>query len=128
MQRNYECFLETTADNVINKQIFIFDGGVVRDESRTEYYVMGILAIRKNGNLNMWGGITYSRGHVLADMFGFSTASGEIYDLFSLYAAAPYEDLANNINGTLDITEIANGYDPNNEAFSNYYIQFYRRY
>lgn len=40
----------------------------------------------------MWAGISYSKDHVNRDMVGIDFMFGKVYDLYSLYASAPYED------------------------------------
>lgn len=76
----------------------------------------------------MWGGISYSLSHTLSDMFGFESKTGKSYDLFSLYASAPFQDIDPNINSTNDVIILANSFDAVHSDGKHYYIQYYRRY
>ncbi len=87
----------------------IFYGGYVRDGFDTMYF--GFLSylsddgttVATDGLLNIWGGLGFSTSHASRDMIGFSSGFGYLYDLYSLYTAAPYNDTATNINGTMSI-------------------------
>ena len=59
-------------------------------------------AVATTSTLNLWAGVDFSNSHSSRDMIGFSSGYGYIYDLYSLYGSAPYNDTANNINGTMD--------------------------
>lgn len=61
-------------------------------------------------------------------MFGFESKTGKSYDLYSLYASAPFQDIDPNINSTYDVTIMANSYDAIYSNETNYYIQYYRLY
>ena len=65
--------------------------------------------VQTASSLNMWGGMDYSTSHAGRDMIGFS-ANGFLYDLYSLYASAPFNDTAENINGTFDIIQTYSSY------------------
>ena len=81
-----------------------------------------------NDYLNLWGGLGYSVSHTLTDMFGFESRTGFVYDMFSLYTAAPFVDTETNINGTNNIVVIGNSYDLANVRTDRFFIQFYRLY
>lgn len=66
-------------------------------------------AVSTEYTLNMWGGMDYSSSHAGRDMIGYS-ALGYLYDLFSLYASAPFNDTSENINATFDITQTYSSY------------------
>eukprot|EP00919_Chromeraceae_sp_WS-2016_P052420 GHVR01124445.1.p1 GENE.GHVR01124445.1~~GHVR01124445.1.p1 ORF type:complete len:107 (-),score=3.30 GHVR01124445.1:690-1010(-) len=73
----------------------------------------------------MWGGISFSQNHVTRDMIGYETTSDKIYDLYSLYAAAPYEDTATNIQGTDDSILLSSSSFQRNTF---HFTEFYRLY
>ena len=53
----------------------------------------------ENGTMNMWGGFDYTDDHTNKDMFCFSNANGQSFDVLSLLLGAPYKDIAANIEG-----------------------------
>jgi hypothetical protein len=65
--------------------------------------------VDKISKLNMWGGMGYSTSHAGRDMIGFS-ALGYLYDLYSLYASAPFNDTSENINGTFNLIQTYSSY------------------
>ena len=65
--------------------------------------------VKTDTTLNMWGGMDYSTSHAGRDMIGFS-GYGFLYDLYSLYASAPFNDTSDNINGTFDFVQTYSSY------------------
>jgi hypothetical protein len=77
----------------------------------------------------MWGGYSYSTGHAARDMFGYESNTGNFYDLYSLYAGAPFDDTASNINGEKNVVRIGNSLNSSVwDAVTNpyHFIQVYR--
>jgi hypothetical protein len=60
-------------------------------------------------------------------MVGFSSRLGVIYDMFSLYLNAPYNDTSINIKGSFDLSFLASASLYTNDK-ERYYVQggFYR--
>lgn len=107
MQRYFVCFQYYVGTNY--NYNLIFYGGVLRHGVDTMYisYVTFLSsdsgAVATTSTLNLWAGLDFSTSHSSRDMIGFSSGYGYSYDLFSLYGSAPYNDTANNINGTMDL-------------------------
>ena len=79
----------------------------------------------------MWGGYSYSAGHAARDMFGYESTTEKFYDMYSLYAAAPFEDAASNIDGKKNVVRIGNS-GPSilntNTKPPFHFVQFYRKF
>jgi len=83
VQRNYHCIIHS------NKTVYIFEGAVSRTD--LPHYFTAILTISNtNTPFHMWGGYSYSSGHAARDMVGYESNTGSFYDMFSLYASAPF--------------------------------------
>jgi hypothetical protein len=109
MQRYYQCYqYYFNADYNYN---LIFYGGVVRAGNNVMYiHFLSFLSkdattVDTSTKLNIWGGLGFSTSHASRDMVGFSSGYGYTYDLYSLYAAAPFNDTSLNINGTDDYVQ-----------------------
>lgn len=106
MQRYFVCF-QYYYNNYYNYNL-VFYGGVVRHGINTMYiaYVTFLSSdtgtVMTTSSLNLWAGIDFSNSHSSRDMIGFSSGYGYVYDLYSLYGSAPFNDSAININGTMD--------------------------
>jgi hypothetical protein len=75
----------------------------------------------------MWGGYSYSSGHAARDMVGYETTTADFYDMYSLYAAAPFEDIADNVRGKKNVVRISNSGSESSISQTPYhFIQFYR--
>jgi hypothetical protein len=62
-------------------------------------------------------------------MVGVIPATAQVDDLYSIYAAAPYLDTSNNVNGTEDwTTEASSDKIRSGNAGSFYYTQISRKY
>lgn len=109
MQRYYQCY-QYYVGNDYNYNI-IFYGGVVRAGKDVmffnflSYLSKDTVTVDTSALLNIWGGLSFSTSHAGRDMLGFSSGLGYTYDMYSLFAAAPYNDTSNNINGTDDFTQ-----------------------
>jgi hypothetical protein len=109
MQRYYQCYQYYVNDDY--NYNFIFYGGVVRAAQDVMFFSF-LSFLTKDGTtvdtsalLNIWGGLSFSTSHAGRDMIGFSSGLGYTYDLYSLFAAAPYNDTSININGTYDFVQ-----------------------
>lgn len=109
MQRYYQCYQYYVNDDY--NYNLIFYGGVVRGGQDVMYFhFLSYLSkdtttVDTSGLLNIWGGLSFSTSHAGRDMLGFSSGYGYTYDMYSLFAAAPYNDTSININGTNDYTQ-----------------------
>lgn len=107
MQRYFVCFQYYVGTNY--NYNLVFYGGVVRHGVDTMYIGFVTFLSSEGGTvattntLNLWGGLDFSTSHSSRDMIGFSSGFGYLYDLYSLYGSAPYNDTATNINGTMDL-------------------------
>jgi hypothetical protein len=110
MQRYFQCFQYYV--NTSYNYNLIFYGGVVRGGQNVMFiHFVSFLSlvdssIDTTSLLNMWGGLDFSSGHAGRDMVGFSSGYGSTYDLYSLYASAPFNDTSININATNDFTQV----------------------
>ena len=75
----------------------VFYGGTIRSEDNTMFFASLIEPESNTTSFNMWGGIGYTNDHTNKDMFCFSSKNGDNFDALSLIAAAPYKDIAGNI-------------------------------
>lgn len=127
MQRNYQCY-QYYYQSVYNYNL-IFYGGTIRDGQNTMYFhVVSYLPVT-NINLNMWGGISYSKSHAGRDMLGFSSRNGLVYDLYSIYFAAPFaDDNTVNVGATDDVLAIASSYSYAKNQSYYYYMGSSRLY
>jgi len=123
MPRNFQCFIYNGV-----YATGLFYGGVYR--SSTPVMMFALVTLAYNGTVfGAWQGISFSKDHAYRDMIGIVLNTGGISDLFSLYAAAPYEDTSTTIGGTSDVYLISSTGLSNQQTFSNTYItQFYRNY
>jgi len=101
VQSHYHCILYK------DKTVYIFEGAV--DRGQLPHYFTGILTVDNNREpFNMWGGYSYSSSHAARDMMAYESNTKAFYDLYSLYAAAPFQDIATNINGEKNVVRIGN--------------------
>jgi hypothetical protein len=110
MQRYFQCYqYYVNADYNYN---LIFYGGVLRDGQNVMYFsFVSFLSqtgydVKTSSTLNIWGGLDFSTSHAGRDMVGFSSGYGYTYDLYSLFASSPYNDTSDNINSTMDYTQV----------------------
>jgi hypothetical protein len=108
MQRYVQCYQYYVGSDY--NYNLIFYGGVVRGGKDTMF--INFLSFLSNGsnvdisgNLNIWGAVDFSTSHSSRDMVGFSSGYGYTYDMFSLYASAPFNDTSINVNGTYDYVQ-----------------------
>lgn len=83
MQQNLYCIFYN------DKLVYIAEGGVQRNGNN--YFFIAILTVDVNQkNFVMWGGYSFSSDHSGRDMIGYESVNGNFYDLYSLYASAPF--------------------------------------
>lgn len=109
MQRYVQCY-QYYVGSSYNFNL-IFYGGVVRGGQDTmfihflSFLTKDLVTIDNTTKLNIWGALGFSKSHAARDMIGFSSGYGYTYDLYSLYASAPFNDTSLNVNGTDDFIQ-----------------------
>jgi hypothetical protein len=110
MQRYVQCY-QYYVGSSYNFNL-IFYGGVVRGGQDVmfihflSFLTKDLVNIDNTTKLNIWGALGFSKSHAARDMIGFSSGYGYTYDLYSLYASAPFNDTSLNVNGTDDFIQI----------------------
>lgn len=125
MQRQALCY---TYGNIVN---LLFLGAASR--SSVSYYYAAFINYDKDYNSSknflMWGGLSFAKDKVIRDMLGYFPSSGTKSDLLSLYAAAPFEDVSTNVNGTENWIILASSDNiQSGSAGWFYYTQMYREF
>ena len=124
MPHNFQCV-------VYNSQIatLIFYGGFYRISTPVMIYSLVTYSFDQTTTFGAWQGISFSKSHAFRDMMAVILNTGELIDLYSLIASAPYDDTSTNINGVNDWVLIkSSGQIAKNNISWAYLSSFYRYY